>query len=295
MQLGKIWMNGIMMDQEDARVSVITHGLHYGSAVFEGIRFYETPDGSAIFRAVEHMERLFYSAKAIEMEMKINLEKWMEGCKKVVSENNLKSGYIRPIAFYADGKMGLNPRGAGENYVIAAWPWGSYLGEEAIKVKISEYIRLHPKSTIADAKISGHYVNSILASQEIHKLGYNEALFLDYEGNVAEGPGENIFITKDKKIYTPPKGNILAGITRDSVIKIAKDSGYEVIEKKISVQELFDADEAFFTGTAAEITQIASIDENIYKSHDITLKLKEKFKEIVGGQNKNYLTWLTYI
>lgn len=218
-----------------------------------------------------------------------------EAILKTIKKNKIKAGYIRPLAYYGYGKMGLSTEGAKVDVIVAVWPWGSYLGEETVKVKISPFIRIHPDSTISDAKICGHYINSILASQDAHKEGYNEALLLDYKGNVAEGPGENIFMIKSGKIYTPRLGTILAGITRESVMKVATDLGYKIIEKDIKPSELKQADEAFFTGTAAEVTPIASIDRKKLKNAKgpITEELRSTYLDIVHGKNPKYKRWLT--
>jgi branched-chain amino acid aminotransferase len=216
----------------------------------------------------------------------------------LIRKNKIKSGYIRPISYFGYGKMGLNPKGSPVNTVIAAWPWGSYLGEKPIKCKISDYMRIHPKSTFADAKICGHYVNSILASLEIHKKGYDEAILLDYKENVAEGPGENIFIIKKGILITPPKGNILTGITRDSIMQIAKKNNIKSAIKAINKKELLQADEAFFSGTAAEVTPIASIDRKKIGTGNVgpfTKIIKEKYLSAVRGEYPAFEKWLTYI
>ena len=293
-----IWMDGKFKKWKDAKIHVLAHTLHYGAGSFEGIRFYNTPDGPAIFRLKEHTKRFFYSAKAIDMKIPYSQKEINETIIKLVKKNKVKGGYIRPLAFYGYGKMGLNPAGAPVNVSIACWPWGTYLGEDAVKIKTSQYIRIHPQSTVADAKICGHYVNSILASIEVHKQGYHEALFLDYKGNVAEGPGENIFMVKKGVIYTPPLGTILAGITRDSAMTIAKDLGFKVVEKILKLKDLYAADECFFTGTAAEVTPIISIDKKKIgngKIGLITTELQKTFLGVVKGRNEKYRKWLTYI
>lgn len=295
----KIWFDGEMVDWDKAFVHVMSHGLHYGSSVFEGVRFYNTPKGPAIFRLADHTKRLFYSASALDMEIPFSAEELNKAQLDIIKENEVESGYIRPLAFYGYGKMGLNPKGADVNVIVAAWPWGSYLGGEPIKVKVSKYIRIHPESLIADAKVSGHYVNSILASLEMGKEGYDEALLLDFEGNVAEGPGENLFIIKDGKVSTPKLGTILAGITRASVIELfEKEFGIQVEERKITLDEVMNADEAFYTGTAAEIQPIGSIDnQNIGdgKAGKLTMQMRNLFMDIVGGRNEKYGEWLSYV
>ena len=292
-----IWMNGKLVPWKDAKIHILTHSLHYGSAVFEGIRFYKTEKGPAVFRLKEHIARLLKSAEAFDIKMKYSEEDIISETLNLIKENSLESGYIRPIIYAGYGKMGLPVRGTEINVSIAAWPWGSYLGEKPIKVKTSKYIRIHPKSTVSEAKITGHYSNSILASEEIHKLGFEEALLLDFEGNVAEGPGENLFIVKAGKLYTPELGKILAGITRDSIMKIARDLNIEVIESTLSLQEVYDADEAFFTGTAAEVTPIASLDNKPIGSNapgPITAKLKTLYENITTGKEEKYSDWLSY-
>jgi len=222
----------------------------------------------------------------------------MKGVLKVVSVNKLKDSYIRPIAFWGEGKINLDPRKNPVSVSIIAFPFGSYLGEKPVKVLISKYIRLHPRSVISSAKVCGYYINSILATIEAHDKGYNEAVLLDYRGFIAEGTGENIFIVKDKKIYTPRLGNILAGITRESIMKIARDNGIKVIEKDLTVKELFEDNEAFLTGTAAEIVPIGQVNNRLIndgKEGKITKFLRETFKKVVRGEIKNYKKWLTYV
>lgn len=294
----KIWMDGKMVPWNKAQVHILTHTLHYGGGVFEGIRFYKTPRGPAIFRLKEHIDRLFYSASTLEMKIPYSKTQIQEATKNLIKTNKLNAGYIRPIVYYGYGKMGLDPRGCPVNVAIAAWPWGAYLGEGPVKTKISKFMRIHPASTYTDAKICGHYVNSILASLEIHREGFDEALLLDYRGNLAEGPGENVFIVKKGVLITPPPGTILAGITRASVIEIAKDQGIQVKEKNITPAMLKTADEAFFSGTAAEISPIAAINRqkvNKGKPGPITKKLKESFTQAVHGESKRYQKWLTFI
>jgi len=293
----KIWFNKKLVDWEKAKIHVLSHSLHYGSAVFEGIRCYKTKKGPAVFRLDEHIKRLFYSAKVLRMKIDLSPKEVKEAILKTIKINKLNECYIRPIVFYGE-KMGLNLKGAPLNIAIAVWPWPAYLGDKPIKVKVSKYIRIHPESTICDAKISGHYLNSILASMEIKEKGYNEALLLDYKGYVAEGPGENIFIVKNNQIFTPERGNILAGITRDTVIKLARDLNYKVIEKKIKLAELFSANEIFFTGTAVEISPIIQVNKTLINKGgegEITKKIKEIYKKITRGEVKKYLKWLTFL
>jgi len=293
-----IWMDGKFVKWKDAKVHVLVHTLHYGAGVFEGIRCYETEQGAAVFRLKDHIDRLFYSAGTLKMKIPYSKEEFIEAVRETVRKNNVKSAYIRPICFFGYGKMGLNPKGAPVNCSIAVWPWGKYLGEGSVKVKTSKYIRIHPKSTHADAKICGHYVNSIFASVEVKDKGYDEALLLNTEGFVEEGPGENFYIVKDGKIITPPLGNILPGITRKSVIQIAKDEGIEVIEKNIKLDDVYSADEAFFSGTAAEVTGIESVDDKKIGKEapgPITTKLRDIFMDVVHGKTEKYKAWLDYV
>jgi len=296
----KIWFNGKIIDWDDAQIHVLTPSLHYGDAVFEGIRFYNTEKGPSVFRLKEHVDRLLYSAQAISMDIPFSKNEIIDAIKKIVKLNEIEEGYIRPIAVFGYGAMGLkHAKEAPVQLFIAVWPWPAYLGESAVRIKTSSFIRIHPKSSVADAKISGHYINSILASLEAKKNGYDEALLLDYEGNIAEGPGENIFFVKKGVIITPPlKKQILAGITRDSIITIAKDIGIKVEERNIKLDEAYKAEEAFFTGTAVEVTAIKEIDNKIIGSGEIgpiTQRIKNEFLEIVRGRNKKYEKWLSYI
>ncbi len=294
----KIWMNGRMIDWQNANVHVLSHALHYGSGVFEGVRFYETSKGSAIFRLKEHTARLFYSAKSLAMKVPFSQKEISAAICKTVRVNKISSGYIRPLAFFDYGKMGLNPIGAPVSVAIACWPWGSYLGGKPIRVKTSKLIRLHPDSVVADAKVCGHYINSILASLEIKKAKFDEALFLDHRGFVAEGPGENIFFLKKGVLHTPKLGSILAGITRDSIVEIAKDFGIPTKEGNYRLKDLYSAEELFFTGTAAEVQPIGSLDSK--KIGDgrvglITAKLRETYLAAVAGKIPKYKKWLTLV
>jgi len=293
-----IWMDGKLVPWKDAKIHVLCHTMHYGGGVFEGVRFYDTDKGPAVFRLKDHTDRLFRSAEAFEMKVPFSKEEINKATLETISKNKVKAGYIRPIVFFGYGKMGLNPVGADLNVAIAVWPWGSYLGEEAVRVKIPKIIRTHPGTTDPNAKICGNYANSILANLEIKKAGYDEALLLDYKGNIAEGPGENIFIVKDGKLLTPPLGNVLPGITRMSIFQIAKDNGIEVEEKILKKEDVFNADEAFFTGTAAEVTAIASVDDKKIGSEapgPITNKLKEIYLDAVHGKLEKYKSWLSYV
>jgi branched-chain amino acid aminotransferase len=294
-----IWLNGKIVKWDDARIHVLSHTLHYGSGAFEGIRCYNTDKGPAIFRLKEHTKRMLDSFAIFGVKSPYSEEEIEKAIKETVRINKLNEGYIRPILFFGYGEMGLKNLGKCEiNLAIACWPWGSYLGEKAINVKISDIRRLSQHSFKTEAKISGHYVNSILASKEIREKGFDEAIMLDENGHVAEGPGENIFVVKNNILYTPKLGAILSGITRDSIIKIAKDLGHKTEEKEIAKDELFSADECFFTGTAAEVTAIATIDGRKVGDGNpgkITQQIKTTYLDAVHGKNKRYEHWLSHI
>ncbi|MDI6602891.1 MAG: branched-chain amino acid transaminase [Patescibacteria group bacterium] len=295
----KIWLDGKFIDWKEAKIHILTHTLHYGGGAFEGIRAYQTEKGTSVFRLKEHIERFFYSASFLEMRIPFLKEEIERVILETIKINELKECYIRPIAFFGYGKMGLNPIGAPVNLAIAVWPWGAYLDEEKpVAVKVSKYRRLDPQSIVSEAKICGYYINSIFATLEAQKAGFNEALLLDSQGYVAEGPGENIFLVKKGELFTPSLGSILPGITRDSVIKIAKDLGIEVKEKKITLEELKLADEVFFTGTAAEVCPIGKIDETLInqgKIGKVTEKIKNFYQRVVHGREEKYLNWLTLV
>ncbi len=291
-----IWMNGEFIPWDEAKIHVLTHSLHYGGASFEGLRAYKTEKGTAIFRLKDHTERFFYSSEVLKINIPYSQKEINEAHIELIRKNNLEQGYIRPLSFYGYGKMGLNPKGAPVDIMIACWPWGAYLPHDMINVKISPYIRIHPKSTVTDAKITGHYVNSILSVQSLDE-NYQESMLLDYEGNIAEGPGENFFMVKDGVIYTPKLGNILNGITRKTIIELAEYLKIRFEEKVITPKEAFTANEAFYTGTAAEITPIKSIDDNIIgngKIGPITRRIKDGYMDIVQGRNKDFEKYLTY-
>jgi branched-chain amino acid aminotransferase len=293
-----IWLNGKLVKWDDAKVHVLSHALHYGSGAFEGIRCYKTEKGAAIFRLKEHVERLLNSFSIFGVACPYSHEEIEKAIKETVRVNNLEEGYIRPILFFGFGEMGLKNLGkCSIDFAVACWPWGSYLGEKAINAKISSFRRLGKESFRTDAKICGHYVNSILSSKDVRQEGFDEAIMLDYQDNVAEGPGENIFIVKGGKIFTPKLGSILPGITRSSIITIANDLGYEVKEKDILQKELLSADECFFTGTAAEVTAIASINGNKIGNGRgrITEQLKKEYLDAVHGRSKRYEKWLAYV
>ncbi len=305
-----IWLNGEFVPFEDSKIHILNHSLHYGSGVFEGIRCYEAPDGPAVFRLDDHVKRLFKSAAVMRMDSRLRGndkssendgwgEKDIEGATlEIIRRNNLTECYIRPLVFFGE-KMGLDPKGTEVNVMIAAWPWGKYLQKEAVKVKISDFTRIHPKSSVMTAKISGHYANSILASTDAKNHGYDEALLLDYKGNIAEGPGENIFFVKGNQLFTPNKGSILPGITRASIIELAqRELGLRVKEKDIKPEEIKEFDEAFFVGTAVEVNAIGQIN-NIRltgeKEGPITKQIRELYLGIVHGKEKNYEKWLSFV
>jgi len=296
-EIKKIWFNGKFINWKNAKVHILTHTLHYGGGVFEGIRAYKTEKGTAVFRLKDHIGRLFYSASCLEMKIPFSQKELEKAVLDLIKINKLEECYIRPIAFFGYGKMGLNPKGLPVDTAIIAWPWKAYLGKRPISVKVSKYIRIHPRSTVSDAKICGHYVNSILASLEAQNAGFKESLFLDFKGFVAEGPGENIFMVKNKKLFTPSCGSILPGITRDTIFKIAGDLGIEVKEKKITLKELKQADEVFFAGTAVEICPVIKIDATLInkgKVGEITRKIKNLYQKIVHGKEEKYLYWLQF-
>jgi len=297
---GFIWHDGKLVPWRSATTHVLTHSLHYGLAVFEGVRAYKTIDGTAIFRLKDHTERWFNSAHIYMMKMPYDKETLMEAHKEVVRANELESCYLRPIAFYGSEKMGVSPKGASVHVSIAAWPWGAYLGadglEKGIRVKTSSYARHHVNVSMCRAKYSGTYANSILANLEATEHGYDEALLLDVDGYVAEGAGENLFVIKNGRIYEPEIASALMGITRDTVITLARDLGYEVIAKRMTRDDIYIADEAFFTGTAAEVTPIRELDGRTIgagKRGPITAKIQKLFFDVVNGRVAKHKDWLT--
>lgn len=292
-----IWIDGSFVLWNEARIHVLTHTLHYGAGTFEGIRCYSTDRGPAVFRLAEHIERLYRSARLLKMNVAQTEEQTRAIILELIRKNEVNACYIRPVIFFGSGKMGLNPKGASVSFSIACWPWGAYLPYEMVDVKISKFIRIHPRSTFSDAKICGHYVNSIVAAQELDGTRYHEALLLDYEGNIAEGPGENFFMVKNGVLITPKLGSILPGITRDAILQIAKKFSIMTEERPISVEEALAADESFFTGTAAEVTPVRSINDKVIGTGTvgpITNKLKNTFNEVVVGKNKDFLHFLTF-
>ena len=299
---GVIWYDGAMVPWRDATTHVLTHSLHYGLAVFEGLRAYDTKKGGAIFRLKEHIDRLFASAHIYMMKIPFSKKELMDACLNVVKENNLSSCYIRPIAFYGSEKMGVSPKGATVHVAIAAWPWGAYLGaegiEKGIRVKTSSFSRHHVNVTMCRAKYSGTYANSILANQEAIDHGYDEALLLDVDGFVAEGAGENLFIVKNNTIYEPELTSALMGITRDTILTLADDLGLNVKSKRLTRDDVYTADEAFFTGTAAEVTPIRELDNRVIGAGQrgpVTEKLQTLFFDLVNGREEKHGEWLAYV
>ena len=300
---GKIWMDGQLVDWRSAKIHVLSHTLHYGCGAFEGVRAYKTEQGTAIFRLQEHTDRLFNSAKILRMAIPFTKEQLNEAQCAVIRENNLESGYLRPLIWIGDKKLGVSPKGNTIHAMVAAWAWGAYLGEEGMKrgirVKTSSYTRHHVNITMTQAKAVSNYSNSILANMEATDDGYDEALLLDSTGFVSEGAGENIFIIKDGVIYTPDlSAGALNGITRNTIFHIAKDLGLEIIQKRITRDEVYIADEAFFTGTAAEVTPIRELDRvqlGAGSRGPITEKIQAAFFDIVNGRNPKYAHWLTKV
>ena len=296
----KIWMDGRLVDWDKAQVHVLTHTLHYGLGVFEGIRCYRTEKGSAIFRLDEHVDRLFDSAHIFMLDIPFTKKEIRDAIIKTIRANKLRECYIRPLAYLGLGAMGLYAKDNPVKVSIAVWPWGAYLGDEGlekgIKVKVSSFTRHHVNVDMTRGKVCGYYVNSQLAKKEAIMCGYDEALMLDTEGYVSEASGENVFMVRKNRIKTTPLTSILEGITRDSVISLALDNGIEVVEERFTRDELYIADEAFFTGTAAEVTPIREVDCRMIGSGSrgkITKKLQSLFFDIVKGKNKKYESWLT--
>ena len=296
----KIWMNGELVDWADATVHVGVHGLHYGSGVFEGIRAYETARGSAIFRLEEHLQRLENSAKLLSMELPYSRDELRTACWDLIAVNGLPSCYLRPIAYYGYGELGVSSLGNPLDVVVLSWPWGAYLGEEGltkgIRAKISSWQRVGPNVIPHVAKATGIYLNSMLATMEVRRSGYDEAILLTADGYIADGPGENIFAVRDGVIYTPDlSASILPGITRDTVIQIAQDLGYRVVEKQLIRTDLYLAEEVFMTGTAAEVTPLREIDDiAIGPPGPVTLEIKQAYLDTVHGRSERWGQWLEF-
>lgn len=299
---GYIWMDGEWMPWQEAKIHVLTHSLHYGLGIFEGVRAYSTEKGTVIFRLTDHTDRLFRSAHILQMHIPFSKEILNEVQREIFIKNNLKSGYIRPICFYGSEGMGLHANNLKVHVAVAAWDWGAYLGKEAItqgiKVRTSSYTRHHVNIMMTKAKVAGNYVNSILALSEALAAGCQEALLLDPNGYVAEGSGENIFIVRDGTLHTPAVTSCLEGITRDTIITFAKDLGIPVMERFITRDEVYAADEAFFTGTAAEVTPICEVDGRVIglgQRGAMTHKLQNLYFKHVNGHALDHREWLTYV
>ncbi|MDO8845416.1 MAG: branched-chain amino acid transaminase [Methylicorpusculum sp.] len=299
---GFIWLDGKWVDWRDAKVHVLTHTLHYGAGVFEGIRAYHAEGGTAIFKLNEHTDRLFRSAHILNMKIPYSKEELNEAHRDAVAKNNLDTAYIRSMCFYGSEGMGLRADNLKVHVMIAAWTWGAYLGadcmEKGIRVRTSSYTRNHVNSTMCKAKANGNYINSILALQEALSTGYDEALLLDHEGYAAEGSGENLFIVRNGKLFTPETTSALEGITRDTIMTIAEEQGLKVVEKRITRDEVYVADEAFFTGSAAEVTPIRELDGRMIGNGGrgpITEKLQSLYFDYVHGRRTDHKEWLSYL
>ncbi len=299
----QIWMNGKLIPWDEANVHVLTHGLHYGTGVFEGIKCYDTAKGPAVFRLTEHMKRLHNSAKIYQMPIPYSVDELCSAAKETVKVNGLNSCYIRPIAFYGYGEMGVNPRKNPVETSIIVWKWGAYLGEEGIekgiRVMISSWQRIDSRSLPTHAKATANYANSVLAKMEALDMGFDEGIMLNSHGNLCEGSGENLFIIKDGVLITPPPGaGALPGITRNSAMTVARDFGIPIETRDVLREELMLADEAFFTGTAAEVTPIREVDGRTIGNNgrgEITERIQSKFFDIVNGRDENYYHWLDFI
>jgi len=296
-----IWMNGEFVAWDDAKVHVLSHGLHYGTGVFEGIRCYETDRGPAIFRHSEHLERLAKSAEMYYLPLEHSLDEIRQATHELIRRNGLKSCYIRPLAFRGYGEMGLYAKGSPVDVMVAVWPWGAYLGEEGkrqgIRAKVSSWRRISPNGLIPHAKASGQYLNSILAKTESANAGYDEAIMLDEAGHVCEGSGENIYLVRNGQIVTPPHtASILDGISRKSIIQIARDLGYDVVEREVARAELYLAEEVFLSGTAAELVPVREIDDHdLGEPGEITRVVQAKFDDALHGRAQEYLEWLDLV
>ena len=299
-ELEKIWMNGELIDWADAKIHVGAHGLHYGSGVFEGIRCYETDDGPAVFRLVDHLTRFENSARLLHMQLPYSIEELRAACHELIARNGLAECYVRPIAFYGYGELGVNPGQNPVDVVVMSWPWGTYLGAEGIergvRAKVSSWKRVGPNTIPHVAKATGIYLNSMLAVMEVTLAGYDEAILLTDDGYIADGSGENVFVLKDGVIYTPDlSASILPGITRDTIVQIAQDLGYTVREKQLIRSDLQVADEVFFTGTAAEVTPVREIDDHDIGAGEpgpVTRAIQEAYLDTVRGRREQWSHWL---
>jgi branched-chain amino acid aminotransferase len=302
-KVDRIWMDGELIRWDEAKVHILTHTLHYGMGVFEGIRCYQCPDGrSGVFRLTEHIHRLFSSAHIAEIEIPFAPEELIEACKETMRANGLREGYIRPLVFIGEGAMGVHPQDNPIRVAIITWKWGAYLGDEALqqgtRVRTSSYNRHHVNVMMTKAKICGNYVNSVLAKREAVRGGYDEALMLDTDGYVSEATGENIFLVKNGFIKTPPLTSVLNGITRASVMTIIKDKGMQVAEQRFTRDELYTADEVFFTGTAAEVTPVREIDDRRIgagRPGPVTKEIQTTFFQAAHGELEQYKDWVSYL
>jgi branched-chain amino acid aminotransferase len=300
-EVDKIWMNGKLVPWDEAKTHVLTHALHYGSGVFEGIRAYKTERGAAVFRLTEHLERLRRSAKLYYMELPYTVAELAQATRDVIKANGLDACYIRPLVYRGYGEMGLSPLGTPVDSVIAVWPWGAYLGDEGIRhgvrAKVSSIQALGHTQLARAAKATGQYLNSILAKVEVTNAGYDEAIMLDAAGHVCEGPGENLFLVRDGVLYTPfPVDGVLEGITRDTVMRIAADEGIEARERTLARSDLVIADELFFTGTAAEIVPIREVDDHaIGEPGPVTRRIQQRYRDIVEGRDATFAHFLDYV
>jgi len=289
----------VLKPWEQTTTHVLTHTLHYGGSAFEGIRFYETENGPAIFQLSKHMQRFIYSSEVLGMKFKYNLDDLNKAVVELVKANKLKSGYIRPLSFFGYKEMGVSAKGNPSEIIIANWPWGKYLPHDMVDIVVSKYKRISPETTVIDAKLCGHYVGGILSALEIENTKYHESLFMDHDNNIAEGAGENFFVVKDKVIYTPSLGHILPGITRATIMEIAQHYGYKVVEQKVTIEQALKADEAFFTGTAVEVTPIRSINDKVLATGDkvgeVTTFIKNTYDDVVHGRNKDFMKYLTFV
>ncbi len=299
-ELAKIWMNGELIDWADAKIHVGSHGLHYGSGVFEGIRAYETPKGSAVFRLTEHLQRLQNSAQLLNMKLPYTVDELRSASMELIGANGVSECYLRPIAFFGYGELGVSAGSNPVDVVIMSWPWGAYLGADAlttgIRAKISSWTRVGPNVIPHAAKATGIYLNSMLAVMEANRAGYDEAILLTDGGFIADGSGENVFIVKDGTIYTPDlSASILRGITRDTIIQIAQDLGYSVVEKQLIRTDLYLADEVFMTGTAAEVTPLREVDDQLIgPPGPVTLAIQKAYLDTVRGGSERWSHWLEY-
>lgn len=292
-----VWMNGKFVRWQDAKVHVLTHALHYGSAIYEGVHTYKTDKGTALFRLDEHIDRFFYSANALSMKIKFTKSQLRSSVKKLVRMNGIGDGYVRPLAYYGYGNVGVFPKDIPTDVALITIPWGNYYSKD-LRVRTSSLIRHSEKSSVYGAKLSGNYANSILAMYEVRKKGYDEALMLDDNGYVAEGPAENIFLVKNGNLITPNSRSALPGITRNSIVKISKGMGIESYEKNVTLEEVKNSDELFFCGTATEIAPIISVDDEIIgngKAGKVTSRINAKFYDVVRGKDNKYKNWITWV